>query len=115
MDTAFYEAIAVKLQSLAAHDEAFREKFSARMLADKNSITQCCSYIIQEVKKSKRTAFTDEEIYGMAIHFFDEGLTASGSVPAVRVVVPKQPDAKPGMAGKPKPKKQQDESQLSLF
>lgn len=55
MNKAFYQTIAARLESQAAQDDTFREKFSARMMTDKNSITQCCSYIIQQVKNSKRT------------------------------------------------------------
>lgn len=119
MDKGFYEAIAARLENQAAHDEGFQKKFSARMMADKNSITQCCSYIIQQVKNSRRTAFTDDEIYGMAIHFFDEGMTAGNSNDSVRIVVPgsdsKSTKAEPPKVSKPKPNKQQDDSQLSLF
>lgn len=119
MDKAFYQAIAARLERQAAQDETFREKFSARMMADKNSITQCCSYIIQQVKNSRRTAFTDDEVYGMAIHFFDEGLTAGVSTHGARIVVPgddpKKAKAEAVKASKPKPKRQEDESQLSLF
>ena len=119
MDKAFYQVIAARLESQAAQDEAFREKFSARMMADKNSITQCCSYIIQQVKNSRRTAFTDDEIYGMAIHFFDEGLTAGNSSDSVRIVVPgndsKSTKVETTKVSKPKPRRQVDESQLSLF
>lgn len=42
---------------------------------DDKSINDCCNYIIQQVKESGREAFGDDEIYGMAVHFFDENLT----------------------------------------
>ena len=46
--------------------------FKARMNNPKKSVEKCCEYIISEVKKSGRTAFADEEIYGMAVHYYDE-------------------------------------------
>lgn len=121
MDKGFYDAIALRLEAQANQDDSFREKFSAKMMEDKNSITQCCSWIIKQVQQSKRTAFTDDEIYGMAIHFFDEGLTDNGSHPSVRVVVPGE-EKKQVSASAPKkverkikPQSKVDESQMSLF
>lgn len=126
MDKGFHDAIKAYLDMRAAAEPEFMAKYVARMKADKNSILQCCSYIIKEVRKSNRTAYTDAEIYGMAVHFFDEGLTDNGDAPKVRVVVPGEemteemaaaPVEKPKARAerKPKPKTQADDAQLSLF
>lgn len=56
------------LDARASGDTMFAQAY-----ADKNkSIDGCCNYIISEVRKSKRQAFADEEIYGMAVHYYDE-------------------------------------------
>lgn len=41
------------------------------------SISECCKYICQEVEKSRKksercVAVTDEEVFGLAIHYYDE-------------------------------------------
>lgn len=41
------------------------------MKPNKN-IEDCVTYILNEVKKSGCNGFDDDEIYSMAVHFFDE-------------------------------------------
>lgn len=36
------------------------------------NIDDCCDFIISEVKKSGRQGFDDDEIYGIAIHYYNE-------------------------------------------
>lgn len=86
MSNDFHNAIRRHLEQRAQEDALFAEKFNARMAADKNSILHCCSYIIQEVKKMKRDALTDSEVYGMAVHFFDEDIKVTSNIKC-RVVV----------------------------
>lgn len=107
----FTKVIEAHLKGVAAQDSQFAEKFEAKMKSDKNSIVHCCSYIITEVKKSGRQAFHDDEIYGMAIHFFDEGLNYQAAAPKCKIVCP----AKSAGARKAKKPVVQDEVQLSLF
>lgn len=115
----FTQVIEDHLKAFAKEDPAFAEKFSAKMKSDKNSINQCCAYIISEVRKSKRQAFADEEIYGMAIHYFDEDMTYTQSADKCRVVTPKTGSApKEEKVAKPAKTRKapvEDESQLSLF
>ena len=120
MDKGFHDAIKAYLEKQASEDKAFQQKYVERMMSDKNSIIQCCSYIIKQVRESKRTAYTDAEIYGMALHFFDEGLTYDGKAPAVRVVSPGDELTEERMVAKKperkqKPKPSVDDAQLSLF
>lgn len=70
----FQNAIRSHLEQRAQEDAQFAEKYRNRMEDDKNCIIQCCSYIIQEVKKMKREVLTHSEVYGMAAHFFDEDI-----------------------------------------
>ena len=76
----FQNAIRAHLEKRAQEDSQFAEKYRAKMEADKNSIIQCCSYIIQEVKRMRREAMTDSEVYGLAAHFFDEDIKVVGNV-----------------------------------
>ena len=79
----FEKSIQRYLDQKASTDSAFAEKYNK---ADK-TIAGCCKYIISEVKKTGRSGFADEEIFGMAIHFFDEeSIKAPESVPGCKVV-----------------------------
>lgn len=56
------------LTEYAAQDELF-----AKALANpKKTLDGCCAYIIDQVKKSKRNAYTNDEIFGFARHYYDE-------------------------------------------
>ena len=80
---AFEKTIKAHLDQLAESDAEFAKKYDAR----KRDIEGCCTYIISEVRKSGRQGFADEEIYGMAIHFFDEGLETPSGIQRCQVVV----------------------------
>lgn len=61
--------------------------FAITLQKENKNIDECLNYIFQEVQKSNMNGFADEEIYKMAVHYYDEDdLTASESK-AVRVVV----------------------------
>lgn len=80
----FQATIEAHLKARANTDPQFAAKFANK----KKSIAQCCNYIIDEVRKSGRVAFTDPEIYGLAIHYYDEdSLTAPSSPPASGLIV----------------------------
>lgn len=44
------------------------------------SIEGCCNYILTMVKKSGREGFTDDEVYNMAVHYYDESNEALGKI-----------------------------------
>ena len=76
--------------------EAFieKEKKEDKLFAEcvdsqpKKTIKGCVNYILKEVQKSKICGWTDEEIFGMAKHFYDEKeLKDPGAVKVGRVVV----------------------------
>lgn len=72
----FEKTIKDYLDKVAQSDAVFAQKYD-----EGKNIEGCCKYIISEVKKSGRQGFADEEIYGMAIHFYDEGLeTPEGAI-----------------------------------
>ena len=65
----FEEAIKTHLEQRAKEDSLF-----AVSLAKPNkSITECCSYILGEARKrGNAVAMSDEEVFGMAVHYYDE-------------------------------------------
>ncbi len=71
--------------------EAEKEKdaaFARKVAESGKNVEGCCNYILQQVKASKRCGYADEEVYGMARHYFDEDeLKDPGSQGASRVVV----------------------------
>lgn len=80
----FTEAIKAYLDKRAADDAVFAEKYAN----EKKSVEECCTYILNEVKKSGYNAYMPEEIYGMAVHYYDEAdIDAGKPVENVRVVV----------------------------
>lgn len=46
--------------------------FAPVLKKENKTIEGCCNYIISEVRKSKRNGFADEEIYGLAVHYYQE-------------------------------------------
>lgn len=62
----FTKVIKEYLDNYAAADEQFAAKY-----ADKN-IEDCIQFILGTVKESGVSGFTDDEVYGMALHYYDE-------------------------------------------
>ena len=57
-----------KLNEMAANDELF-----AKSLKKENkNINDCIKYILNTVKKSGCCGFSDDEVFGMAAHYYDE-------------------------------------------
>jgi 3-oxoacyl-ACP reductase-like protein len=80
----FTKTIKAYLDKRSADDEAFATKY-----ADKGkSVEGCVDYIIDAVHKSGCNGFSDDEIYGMAVHYYDEkDVKAGGKNNPVSVVV----------------------------
>ena len=83
----FELAIKSHLDKIASEDPAFAEKYRTKCDVEQDSIEKCCNYIISEVQKLKRQAMTDEEVFGMAMHYFDEDVKFDGKAPQCKVVV----------------------------
>jgi 4-alpha-glucanotransferase len=64
----FEQAISRWLDKEKANDELFADQVKA----SGKTVEGCCNYIIQRVRESKQCGYSDDEIYGMARHFFDE-------------------------------------------
>ena len=111
------------LEGLAAADPLFAETLKK---PNKN-IGDCTNYILNEVKKSGKQGFVDEEVFAMAVHYYDEddikpGKAINGtvvvnhSIPAKgNPATPKQPSTPHVPIAKPKSKKPIIENQPSLF
>lgn len=86
--TEFEKTIKAYLEGVAKKDEAFRAKYEAKLKADDKSITNCCNYICGWARDQKRQGYTDEEIYGQALHYYDEAdVKVKGSQGSCTVVV----------------------------
>lgn len=105
----FKETIQQHLEARAKADELFAVTFAK----EGKNIDDCCTYILNKVQKSGCNGFADDEIFGMAVHYYDEdkidvGKMLSGNV---KVVVnhsvpaekPIKQEPKPAAAPKSKP------------
>ena len=64
----FTRTITEYLNQRAATDPLF----APNLMKPNKNIEDCVTYILNEVKKSGCNSFDDDEIYSMAVHFFDE-------------------------------------------
>jgi hypothetical protein len=69
-------------------DRAIQDPIFAATLEKPNkSVDDCITYILNTVKASGNNGFEDEEIFGMAVHYFDEDSIEAGEpITGVRVV-----------------------------
>lgn len=69
--TPFENAIKEYLDARAKEDVKFAEKYSN----EKKSIEECCRFILGEMRKKAKSGMygaTDEEVFGLAVHYYDE-------------------------------------------
>lgn len=64
----FQQSISDYLQGRGQADELFAETLKKPA----KNIKDCCTYILNEVKRSNRQGFSDDEIFNMAVHYYDE-------------------------------------------
>lgn len=112
----FKKTISDHLQSVADKDPLFAETLKK----ENKNIDGCINYILSEVQKSGCNGFADEEIFGMAMHYYDEDDIKPSNAVNAKVVVNHAVAKK--TAEKPKGKKQQapkiekeEEDQVFLF
>lgn len=79
----FEKTIGEYLEKISMQDSSFEKKFNN----PKKSIKKCVTYILNTVKNSNRNGFTDSEIYGMAIHYYDEENIKEGKPLRMKVFV----------------------------
>ena len=80
---AFNETIKAYLEERAENDALFAVKFAN----PSKSVDDCVTYILNQVQKSGCNGFTDAEVYGMAIHFYEENEIEVGNPINCQVVV----------------------------
>lgn len=79
----FKQTIKSYLEGRAQADELF----AARYADPKKNIDDCCTFIINQVKQSGCNGFTDDEVYSMAVHYYDEKDIDIGNPVDCQVVV----------------------------
>ena len=65
---AFNDTIKAYLEKRADNDALFAIRFAN----PSKSVEDCVTYILNQVKKSGSCGFMDEEVYGMAVHYWEE-------------------------------------------
>lgn len=65
---AFKQVIQSYLENRAKEDALFSKSYAK----ENKTIDECINYIFSEVQKSGCNGFADEEIYSMAVHYYDE-------------------------------------------
>ena len=61
--------------------------FAPNLQKPNKSIEECITYILSEVQKSGCNGFDDDEIYYMAVHYYDEDDIEVGKATDCRVMV----------------------------
>lgn len=79
----FRKTIKEYLDKRAENDSLFAVSYSK----ESKNIEDCITYILNEVKKSGCCGFDDSEIYGMAVHYYDEDDLSVGEPIKCNVVV----------------------------
>lgn len=76
---AFKDTIKSYLDERAETDDLFAAKYAN----SKKNINECCDYIIGEAKKrGNAVAMSDNEVFGMAVHYYDEDNIKINKLPA---------------------------------
>ena len=81
--TNFKATIQAYLEERARTDELFAISYAK----EHKDIDNCITYILNEVKRSGCNGFNDDEIYSMAMHYYDEDNIVVGSKINCNVVV----------------------------
>lgn len=79
----FKKTIKSYLDQRAEEDAQFAEKYAN----EEKNIDDCCTYILNTVKKTGCNGFTDDEIFGMAVHYYDEESIDIGKEIQARVMI----------------------------
>ncbi|MEG0889995.1 PcfK-like family protein [Bacteroides sp.] len=75
----FEKTIQKYLEQRAKEDSLFAVSFAK----PNKSIKECCTYILGEARKrGNAVAISDEEVYGMAVHYYDENNIKVAKMPA---------------------------------
>lgn len=79
----FRQTIKAYLDERAKNDELFAVSYAK----ENKNMDDCVTFILNQVKRSKCMGLTDEEVYSLAVHFFDEDDIEIGNSIACNVIV----------------------------
>lgn len=79
----FKQTIKAYLDERAQNDELFAVSYAK----ENKNMDDCVIFILNQVKRSKCMGLTDEEVYSLAVHFFDEDDIEIGNSIACNVIV----------------------------
>ena len=79
----FKQTIKAYLDERAENDELFAVSYAK----ENKNMDDCVTFILNQVKRSKCMGLTDEEVYSLAVHFFDEDDIEIGNSIACNVIV----------------------------
>ena len=79
----FKQTIKTYLDERAKNDELFAVSYAK----ENKNMDDCVTFILNQVKRSKCMGLTDEEVYSLAVHFFDEDGIEIGNSIACNVIV----------------------------
>ena len=75
----FKEAIKSYLDERAVTDELFAKSYAK----ENKNLDECCSYIMGEARKrGNAVAMSDTEVFGLAVHYYDEDDIKVNKLPA---------------------------------
>jgi hypothetical protein len=112
--SSFKTAIETHLESVAANDPLFAETLKKPA----KNINDCCNYITSEVRKKhsgSAIAVTNDEVFKMAVHYYDEDDIKPGKPVNAQVSTVATPIAPAKPVSKKKPFKEAAEKQAYLF
>ncbi len=64
----FKDTIKAELDRRAAADELFAKSYAK----ENKSLDECCNFILGQVRKMNVQGLSDEEVYSLAVHYYDE-------------------------------------------
>lgn len=79
----FKQTVKAYLDERAKNDELFAVSYAK----ENKNMDDCVTFILNQVKRSKCIGLTDEEVYSLAVHFFDEDDIEIGNSIACNVIV----------------------------
>jgi hypothetical protein len=65
---AFKETIKAYLDKRASEDELFAVTYKK----ENKNLDECCNYVMQCAQKGGCTGYADEDVFGWAVHYYDE-------------------------------------------
>ena len=83
VSASFKNSIQSYLEQRAEYDELFAHSYRNPL----KNIEDCCTYILNEVYKSGFKGLDDDEVFGMAVHYYDEADIEVGKPIDCKVVV----------------------------